>query len=85
MGKIKGPYEAEYPRGSIVAVADLATLERFIVEWSYHNRLEPEQLLFAGRRARVKSVSFYHGDDELYVLEHLPGVWHEQCLRAVDE
>ena len=85
MGKTKGPYEAEYPQGTIVAVADRATLERFIVDWPHHNKLKPEQLSFAGRRARVKSVSFYHGGDELYALEDLPGVWHEQCLRAVDE
>jgi hypothetical protein len=26
------------------------------------------------------SVGFYHGGDVLYVLEGIPGVWHESCL-----
>lgn len=85
MGKIKGPYEPEYPGGTLVVIADRATLERFLTEWRRHNELQAEQLPFAGRRARVQSVSFYHGGDELYVLDGVPGVWHEQCLRAVDE
>jgi hypothetical protein len=33
------------------------------------------------RFGRVKEVSFYHGGDQLYILENLPGIWHEQCLR----
>lgn len=85
MGKIKGPYEPEYPECTFVRIADRATLERFLAEWQYHNKLRPEQLRFADQRARVKSVSFYHGGDELYVLENVPGVWHEQCLRVADE
>lgn len=85
MGKTKGLYEPEYPEGTFVYTADRATLERFLDEWRYHNKLQPEQLLFADKRARVKSVNFYHGGDELYMLDGLPGVWHEQCLRAAND
>lgn len=85
MGKTKGLYEAEYSEGTFVRTADRATLELFATESRYHNRLQPEQLQFADRRARVNSVNFYHGGDELYSLDGIPGVWHEQCLRAADE
>jgi hypothetical protein len=85
MGKIRGPYEAEYPAGTFVVTADRAVLEQFLADWQYHNKPQPEQLLFAGQRARVSSVSFYHGSDEIYTLDGIPGVWHEQCLRAAEE
>jgi hypothetical protein len=85
VGKTKGPYEAEFPEGTYVHIADSAVLERFMKEWPYHNRLQREQLSFANRKARVKGVSFYHGGDELYVLDGIPGIWHEQCLRAATE
>jgi hypothetical protein len=49
----------------------------------YHNELEPEQLEYAGRTAKVKEVSFFTGGDEIYTLEGVPGVWHEECLAAV--
>jgi hypothetical protein len=39
-------------------------------------------LRYAGRTARVRSVSFYHGGDELYELEDIPGIWHEENLSA---
>jgi hypothetical protein len=35
--------------------------------------------------ALVEEVSFYHGGDALYVLEGLPGLWHEQCLESASE
>lgn len=82
MGKSKGAYEPEYPEGTFVVIADLTTLERFLTEWRYHNKLQVEQLAFAGKKARVKSVSFYQGGDELYVLDDVPGLWHEECLLA---
>jgi hypothetical protein len=49
----------------------------------YHNELEPEQLDYAGRAAKVKEVSFFHGGDEIYTLQGVPGVWHEECLTAI--
>jgi hypothetical protein len=85
MGKSKGPYVAEYPEGSTVITADRVALDRFRAEWRYHNKLQPEQLLYSSHIARVVSVMFYHGADEIYVLDGVPGVWHEQCLRAFEE
>jgi hypothetical protein len=85
MGKTKAPYEVEYPAGTFVITADRATLERFLVEWQYHNKLQAEQLLFADQRARVSSVSFYHGGDETQngPTEPVTGAWQrvlkQQC------
>jgi hypothetical protein len=76
-------YEAAFPVGSQVRIIDLQALKQFLEEWKYHNRLEPEQLAFAERVAKVAKVGFYHGGDPLYVLEDVPGVWHEECLRAI--
>ena len=53
--------------------------------WKLHDKLRPEQLEFAGRTGKIKSVGFYHGGDELYQVEGIPGIWHEQCLEASDE
>jgi hypothetical protein len=80
MGMKKGTYNCEFPRGTIVRVATLDFLERFQREWKYHNKLASEQLDYAGRVAPVASASVYHGGGELYELEGIPGVWHEQCL-----
>lgn len=85
MGKNKGPYNAEFAEGSFVRVIDGSSLEQFMCEWRWHNPLQPEQLKFAGSIAKVRRVGFYHGGDELYELEGIPGVWHEACLRATEE
>ena len=82
MGKTKGVNVAEFEIGSQVRIADRAFLEAFLEAGQYHNELETEQLEFADRTAAVKSVSFFHGGDEIYELEGIPGVWHEECLRA---
>jgi hypothetical protein len=82
MGKSKGVNKAEYEVGSQVRVADRAFLEKFLEEGQYHNELEPEQLEYAGRAAEVKKVEFFTGGDEIYTLEGIPGVWHEECLSA---
>jgi hypothetical protein len=63
-----------------VRIRDRSTLEAFRQEWRWHHSLDVEQLPFAGRQSTVKSVRFYHGGDELYELEGIPGIWHEQCL-----
>ncbi len=81
MGKTKGLNNAEFEIGTEVRVADRTFLERFLEEGQYHNELEAEQLEYAGRVARVKEVTFFHGGDEIYTLEGIPGVWHEECLR----
>ncbi|MGB0036306.1 MAG: hypothetical protein WBP79_12595 [Candidatus Acidiferrales bacterium] len=80
MGKTKGRNKAEFENGSEVRIADRAFLEKFLEEGQYHHDLEPEQLDFAGKVAKVKSVEFFHGGDEVYTLEGVPGVWHEECL-----
>jgi len=83
LGKTKGLNQAEFEVGSEVRIADRAFLEDFLEAGQYHNELEPEQLEYAGRTARVSGVSFFHGGDEIYTLEGIPGVWHEECLGAV--
>lgn len=80
MGKTKGPYNAEFPVGSTVRIADRASLEEFARSWKYHNKLQPEQIEYHDRVAKVARASVYHGGDELYELEGIPGIWHEQCL-----
>jgi hypothetical protein len=66
MGRTRGLYHEDFPVDSWVRVADRPTLEKFIAEWKGHNPLDPAQLHFAGQRAEIKSVGFYHGGDELY-------------------
>jgi hypothetical protein len=83
LGKTRGLNVAEFEVGSQVRVADRTFLESFLEEGQYHNELEPEQLDYAGRVASVVRVEFFHGGDEIYTLEGIPGVWHEECLSAV--
>jgi hypothetical protein len=83
MGRTKGPYKEEFPKGSSVQIESRSALERFLETWRLHNKLQPEQLDYADQIAEVESVGFYHGGDELYKLRGIPGVWHEQCLRPV--
>ncbi|HUJ83704.1 MAG TPA: hypothetical protein VLW83_17595 [Candidatus Acidoferrales bacterium] len=83
MGKTKGLNVAEFEVGAEVRIADRAFLESFLEEGQYHNELEPEQIEYAGRVAKVKAIEFFHGGDEIYTLEGIPGVWHEECLSAV--
>ncbi len=80
MGKSRGPYNAEYPAGTRVRIVDKAKLQAFRKTWKYHHPLQEEQLRHSGESAAVREVSFYHGGDELYVLEGVPGIWHEACL-----
>ena len=82
MGKTKGVNVAEFEVGSEVLIADRAFLEQFLEAGQYHNELEPEQLEYAGRTTKVLEVTFFHGGDEIYKLEGIPGVWHEECLSA---
>ena len=82
LGKNEGFERSEFETGSEVRIADRAFLEEFLEAGQYHNELEPEQLEYAGRVAKVKSVEFFHGGDEIYTLEGIAGVWHEECLCA---
>jgi hypothetical protein len=74
-------YNAAFPHGTAVRVADLPDLEAFQDGWKLHNPLAQEQLSFAGYAATVSDASFYHGGDVLYELAEVPGIWHESCLR----
>jgi hypothetical protein len=56
----------------MVAVVDRRRLEDFRRTWRLHNGLEQDQLAYAGAKARVASVGFYHGGDVLYQLEGVP-------------
>jgi hypothetical protein len=82
MGKTRGPYKAEFPVGSLVKITGREALESFLLTWKLHNKLQPEQVDHADKIGKVKSVSFYHGGDELYEIEGIPGIWHEQCLEV---
>ena len=82
MGKSRGAYHADFPAGSRVRVVSRPALEQFMREWRLHNPLQPEQLQYAGTAAVVKKIGYYHGGDELYSLENIPGVWHECCLQS---
>jgi hypothetical protein len=82
MGTLNGSYNADFPKGTRVRIADRSALEKFRSTWKLHNPLRPEQLEFAGQSAIVKSVGYYHGGDELYELTGVPGIWHAACLAA---
>jgi hypothetical protein len=77
-------YDADYPEGTLVKIVTLQDLESFRDSWRFHHPIQPEQLEYANRIVRVKSVGYYHGGDVLYQLEGIPGTWHERCLRAVE-
>jgi hypothetical protein len=82
MGKTKGLYKEELQKGSTVKIANRVFLEDFLRTWKLHNKLQPAQLNYAAQVAEVESVGFYHGGDELYKLNDVPGIWHEECLEA---
>ena len=75
-----GAYEATFPEGSKVRVVSKIALDAFVQDCKYHHKLRPEQLEYAGAIATVKEVSFYHGGDQLYVLENVPGIWNLPCI-----
>ena len=83
MGKLRGLYKEESPNSSLVKIDDRGFLEDFQKTWTLHNKLEPQQLDYAGQIARIESAGFYRGSDELYKLVGIPGIWHERCLRIV--
>ena len=83
------PASSIYPKkksaltsGATPRIEERMVLDNFAKTWTLHNPLTAEQLAFAGHEATVKSVGYYHGGDVLYVLHDVPGVWHEQCLKA---
>ena len=49
MGKTKGLYKEEFPKGSTVKIASRPSLENFLRTWKLHNKPEPDQLNCAGQ------------------------------------
>jgi ABC-type Fe3+/spermidine/putrescine transport system ATPase subunit len=84
MGSRNGPYKADFPEGTWVRIKTRAFLEEFKRAWEFHDPLKDEQLDSAGRTGRVAAVSYYHGADELYTLDGIPGTWNEPCLEKLD-
>jgi hypothetical protein len=84
MGARNGPYNPDFPMGTAVRIASRAELERFRATWKYHHPLKEEQLSFAGLIAVVVDIGTYHGGDELYGLDGIPGTWHECCLSLAE-
>lgn len=78
-------YSPTFAVGSKVRVITRPALEAFARTWPYHHKLLPEQMEWAGAIGTVKEVSFYHGGDQLYVLEGVPGIWNEPCLESARE
>jgi len=56
-------------------------LEKFVDEWKRHHPLQLAQPAFADAVAEVVDVAYYHGGNELYALDGIPGLWHEGRLR----
>jgi hypothetical protein len=73
-------YDAAFPVGTRVRVADRAALDAFLISWRYHHPIGPEQVECAGREAIVRAVGYYHGGAPLYELNEVPGTWHEELL-----
>jgi hypothetical protein len=84
-GKNKRPIQRSVSEGFQSTNRRPCVSGEFLKTWKLHHELEPQQLNFANKIAKVKSVGFYHGGDELYELKGVPGTWHEQCLRAVEQ
>jgi hypothetical protein len=74
---------AHFQERTMVRVLDRPVLEEFSRTWKYHHKLELEQLEYGGRIARVKEVRMYHGGDILYLLEDVPGIWHQHLLERL--
>jgi hypothetical protein len=61
----KLPFREKYSKGSAVQIAKRDGLEDFLRTWEPHNELQTEQLDYAGKTGKIKSVRFYHGGDGL--------------------
>ena len=85
MGTRNGPYKADFPNGSRVRIKSREFLEDFQRTWKFHDPLNDFQLKYAGQVATVTSVGYYHGADELYVLEDVEGIWNEPCLELPED
>ncbi|MGA2761139.1 MAG: hypothetical protein ABSF08_12585 [Candidatus Cybelea sp.] len=81
-----GPYAERHPVGSFVEVPPMEALTEFMQTWKYHRKLQVEQLRFAGKRLKVKSVGYYHGGDCVYEIEEAEEYrWRDPCLLPVQD
>jgi hypothetical protein len=71
---------AKFEPGDVVRIADRKTLDEFLQSWKLHHPLQKEQLAHAGQIARVTQARMYHGGDILYVLDGVPGIWHQRLV-----
>jgi hypothetical protein len=76
------PYKELFSVGQRVRIRASEALVNFQKSWTLHHPISDEMVSFADTSAVVKSVGFYHGGDVLYVLENVPGTWHEGCLEG---
>jgi hypothetical protein len=84
MGKLNGPYKADFPLGTRVRIKSRAFLEEFQRTWKFHDPLKDFQLDCAGQIGTVSWFGYYFGADELYALEGIPGIWNEPCLEPLE-
>lgn len=75
-------YVPKFTVKSRVQIAERALLQKFMrPHYRFHNPVTTKHLRHAGEIHSVVSVGMYHGGDQLYVLDEIPGiVWHEECL-----
>jgi len=78
-------YQARFSPDELVRIADRATLDEFFHSYKLHHPLQPAQLEYAGKIAKVIRASMYHGGDQLYELADVPGIWHERLLETAVE
>lgn len=73
-------YHSAFNGGEYVRIADVDALRRFQQSWHWHHPLQNEQMIYAGKCARIVTVSYYHGGTPLYEFLNIPGTWHEPCI-----
>ena len=83
MGKSKGPYNPEYPAGTMVRIAARLILEDFEHNWKYHNKLDPCNSNTPGRSPKSSQWVSITGVMSFINLKGYPGIWHEVCLEDV--
>lgn len=80
----KSPYNpVKFPVGTTVKITDLSALKAFMTKNTAVEPLKPEQLNHAGCTDTVKSYGIYFGGHVLYQLDHIPGIWHQECLEHI--
>ena len=64
-------YHEAFLNGEVVRVANESTLRAFQERWrGYHHNIQESQIAYAGKVCEVLAISYYHGGDCLYELDH---------------